>query len=72
MRSTRTRPAGVMVVLLFLLLLYPQIVRSQSTPCDNSQAASVIPVNDQGKYLMPKEIQDNKEVLDRTSGVISI
>ena len=59
---TRTLLAGVFVVLLVLLPASSQVARAQAVPCDNSQAQSVIPRYEKGRYLMPEEIRDNSEM----------
>ncbi len=56
---------SVSVVLLFLLSLYSQLAHAQEVPCDNSGVGSVIPADGEGEPLMPKEIQDNADIMKR-------
>ena len=65
MIRTRTFRAGILVVLFFPLSVYSQVARAQEVPCDNSQAESVIPANKKGQPLMPKEIQDDSEIMEK-------
>ena len=68
MIRTRTFQAGVLIVLLFFLPLYSQVARAQEVPCDNSQAKSVIPANKKGQPLMPEEIQNDAEIMNKLKG----
>ncbi len=65
MIGTRTLQTGVFVVLLFLLPMPCQVARAQEVPCDNSQSESVIPMNEKGKPVMPQEIQNDAELIEK-------
>ena len=65
MLRTRTLLTGFFVVLTFLPLTPSQIAQAQGVPCNNSHAESVIPRNEKGQPLMPKEIQDDVKIMEK-------
>ena len=57
--------AGAATVVIALLFGYFQDVTAQAVSCNNSQAESVIPENGKGQALMPREIQENRRLLQK-------